>query len=299
MRKILLAIQTLRTHQWSKNLFVFAALVFSKRLFELHSFSQSLIGFALFSLASGSAYIFNDINDIKRDSQNPQKRLRPIAAGKISIPEAVGLFIFLGPVSIIASFCLKPTFGLIILSYIILNILYSVVLKHLVIIDVMVIAAGFLMRVMAGAELIDVYPSKWLILCTILLSLFLGFGKRRNEIIAMGEQANNHRDVLKHYNAYFLDQLIAVVMAATLIAYMLYTVSEETVNFFGNKYLIWTMPFVLYGLFRYFYLVHKKEKDPALACKGGAEFLLRDLPLLINIILWLISCIVIIYHFNR
>ncbi|MFH1230384.1 MAG: UbiA prenyltransferase family protein, partial [Planctomycetota bacterium] len=198
-----------------------------------------------------------------------------------------------GLVSIKASFYLKPIFGVIILIYIILNMLYSVILKHIVIVDVMVIAAGFMMRVMAGAELIDVYPSKWLILCTILLSLFLAFGKRRNEIMIMSEQANNYREVLKHYNAYFLDQMIAVVMAATLMAYMLYTVSEETVNFFGNKYLIWTIPFVLYGIFRYFYLVHKKEKysDPA-------ELLLRDLPLLVDIILWLISCVIIIYYFK-
>ena len=294
MHKILLIIQTLRPHHWSKNLFVFAALVFSKRLFESHSFTQSLIGFALFSLASGAAYIFNDINDIKSDSQNPQKRLRPIAAGKISIPLSIGLFIILGTVSIIASYWIKPTFGLIILIYIVLNMLYSVILKHIVIVDVMVIAAGFLMRVMAGAELIDVYPSKWLILCTILLSLFLALGKRRNEIMIMGEQTNNHRQVLKHYNAYFLDQMIVVVMAATLMAYMLYTVSEETVNFFGTKYLIWTVPFVLYGLFRYFYLVHRKEKDIY-----PVELLLRDLPLLIDIMLWLIGSIIIIYYFNR
>lgn len=290
MRKILFAIQTLRPYHWSKNLFVFAALVFSKRLFEMHSFTLSLIGFALFSLASGAAYIFNDIKDIESDRQNPQKRLRPIAAGKISIPLAIGLFIILGTVSIIASYWIKPTFGLIILIYIVLNMLYSVILKHIVIVDVMVIAAGFLMRVMAGAELIDVYPSKWLILCTILLSLFLALGKRRNEIMIMGEQTNNHRQVLKHYNAYFLDQMIVVVMAATLMAYMLYTVSEETVNFFGNKYLVWTVPFVLYGLFRYFYLVHKKEKN-----SESVELPFMDMPLLINIILWLIISIIIIY----
>jgi 4-hydroxybenzoate polyprenyltransferase len=283
-------LRLLRIHQWNKNLFIFAPLVFSKRLFESQSFFAVLIGFFLFSLASSSVYIFNDIQDIENDRQHPKKQHRPIVSGKISIPFAISLSIILGIVSLIASFYIKPAFGWIVLGYLILNLLYSITLKRVVILDVMTIAAGFVLRVMAGAEIVAVYPSSWLIICTILLSLFLAFSKRRHELVLLTDRANDHRAVLKHYSSYFLDQMIAVVTAATVISYMLYTVNEDTVQFFGTRHLVWTVPFVLYGIFRYLYLMHRKEEtgDPLEAVFG-------DIPILINVFLWVVTCIAIIY----
>jgi len=281
----------LRPEQWIKNLFLFVPLIFSKRLFDTSSFVGVLIGFALFSAASSSAYIFNDIRDMASDLQHPRKRFRPIASGKISLPFAMSLFVVSGMTSIIVSYSINHVFGLIVLSYIVLNVAYSLFLKHIVILDVMVIAAFFLLRVMAGASIVDIYPSSWLIVCTIFLALFLGFSKRRHEILILSDNANAHRKVLEHYSPpYFLDQMIGIVTACTVVSYMLYTVSEETVRFFGTRQLIWTVPFVLYGIFRYLYLVHIKEEggDPA-------GILLRDKPLLVNILLWSVSCIIIVY----
>jgi 4-hydroxybenzoate polyprenyltransferase len=286
-------LQLLRIHQWNKNLFIFAPLVFSKRLFESQSFLTVLIGFFLFSLASSSVYIFNDIRDIENDRQHPKKQHRPIVSGKISKPFAISLSIILGTVSFIASLYLKPAFGWIVLGYLILNLLYSMTLKRVVILDVMTIAGGFVLRVMAGAEIVAVYPSSWLIICTILLSLLLAFSKRRHELVLLTDRANNHRPVLKHYSSYFLDQMIAVVTAATVISYMLYTVSEDTVQFFGTRHLVWTVPFVLYGIFRYLYLMHQKKEsgDPLEAVFG-------DIPMLVNVFLWVVTCIAIIYFYG-
>lgn len=281
----------LRPTQWIKNFFLLTPLLFSKRLFDIGSFMDVLVGFALFSAASSSVYIFNDIRDIASDLQHPRKRLRPVASGKVSLPFAMSLAVILGMISTIISYLINHVFGLIVLGYIILNVAYSVFLKHIVIVDVMVIAACFLLRVMAGAAIVDIYPSSWLIVCTIFLALFLGFSKRRHEILILSNNANTHRKVLEHYSPpYFLDQMIGIVTACTVVSYMLYTISEETVKLFGTRQLLWTVPFVLYGIFRYLYLVHKKEEggDPA-------EIILKDKPLLINIILWAVSCLIIVY----
>jgi len=282
--------QLFRIRQWSKNLFIIAPLVFSKRLFECQAFMEVFWGFILFSIASSSIYIFNDIKDLENDRQHPQKKHRPIAAGKISVPFAMCLSIFLGISSLTVSFYVKTIFGWIVLIYIIINILYSLTLKHIVILDVMTIASGFVLRVVAGAEIVEIYPSNWLIICTILLSLFIGFSKRRHELVLLSTNANNHRTVLKDYSSYFIDQMIAVVTAATVMSYMLYTVSSETVKFFGTRHLIWTIPFVLYGIFRYLFLIHQKKEggDPT-------EVVLKDIPILLNILCWIIACIIIIY----
>jgi 4-hydroxybenzoate polyprenyltransferase len=281
----------LRPYQWSKNLLLFGPLVFSKKLFETQLCLELLVGFFLFSLASSSVYIFNDIRDIENDRQHPEKQHRPIASGRVSVPFAMSLSIVLGLVSLGGSFYLTPSFGGMVLGYTILNLLYSLGLKQLVILDVMSIAAGFVLRVMAGAKIVEVYPSNWLIICTILLSLFLGFSKRRHELLLLPEKPDSHRKVLKHYSSYFLDQMIAVVTSATVISYMLYTVSEQTVQFFGTRNLIWTVPFVLYGIFRYLYLVHQKAEggDPA-------DAISRDTPMLLNFLLWVMTCIIIIYY---
>jgi len=280
----------LRFKQISKNLFVFAPLVFSKRLFDWNSFSAVCIGFLLFCLASSSAYIFNDVKDIESDRQHPKKKFRPLPSGELSVKYALGLAMLLCSICLPGSFLLDLNFGLIIVGYIIINVLYSIVIKHIVILDVMAIAAGFVLRVLAGAAIIKAYPSNWLIICTILLALFLGFSKRRHELVLLTGDSHLHRKVLEHYSPYFLDQMISVVTAATVMSYMLYTVSEETIRFFGTRHLIWTVPFVLYGIFRYLYLVHKMEEggDPA-------ELMTKDKPLLVNILLWALSAIMIIY----
>jgi len=272
---------------------VFAPLVFSRRLFDRWAFLEVLAGFLIFSLAASSVYIFNDLTDIESDRRHSEKKSRPLPSGEISTQIAILISAVLCALSLAVSFLMDRQFGFIVLSYIIINALYSIILKHLVIIDVMVIAASFVLRVLAGAAIVRVYPSNWLIICTILLSLFLGFSKRRRELILLTDNANSHRQVLEHYSPYFLDQMISVVTATTVMSYMLYTVSDETIKFFGTRQLLWTVPFVLYGIFRYLYLVHQKEGggDPS-------EIVLKDKPLLINILLWGISCISLIYVFK-
>ena len=286
-------LKLMRLKQFNKNLFVFAPLVFSKRLFDWHSFFDVFVAFILFCLASSSVYIFNDIKDIESDRQHPQKRFRPLPSGEVSVTVARILSAALGIVCLIFSFLLSLQFGLTVLIYIIINLFYSIALKNIVILDVMVIAAGFVLRVLGGAVIVDIYPSSWLIICTILLSLFMGFSKRRHELALLSEDSALHRKVLEHYSPYFLDQMISVVTAATVMSYMLYTVSDQTVVFVGTRHLIWTVPFVFYGIFRYLYLVHQKEEgsDPA-------ELMIKDRPLLIDILLWAISCILIIYVFK-
>jgi len=284
------SLKLLRINQWIKNLFMFAPLMFSKQIFRPQAFIEVFLGFVIFSLASSSVYIFNDLQDINSDKQHPQKKNRPLPSGKISQQTAARAAIFLSVISLGASFYIDSTFGFIVLTYIIINVFYSIILKHLVILDVMVIAAGFVLRVLAGAAVVKVYPSNWLLICTTLLALFLGFSKRRHELVILAGSAYSHRKVLEHYNTHYLDQMIAIVTAATVMSYMLYTVSEETVKFFGTRQLIWTVPFVFYGIFRYLFLIHKKEKggDPA-------EIMIQDKPLLINLFLWIISVIIIIY----
>lgn len=283
-------IQLLRVKQWNKNLFVFAALVFSRKLFHLPDVALAAAGFALFSLASSAVYIFNDIRDAESDFRHPQKKSRPVASGRVSARIASIIAVILGATALLGAFALDKGFWSVLAIYVILNLAYSVILKQIVIIDVMVVAAGFVLRVLAGETVISVAPSSWLVICTILLALFLAFGKRRHEIVIMGDEADSHRPVLEYYSLYFLDQMMSVVTASTVISYMLYTVSEDTYRFFGTRHLLWTTPFVLYGIFRYLYLVHRKEKggDPA-------SLMFSDKPLFINIVLWMLSCVLIIY----
>ena len=280
----------MRIQQWIKNFFIFAALIFSGNLFILKDFLLTTAGFILFSLLASGVYIFNDIIDIEHDRNHPLKSHRPLPSGKLSKSIALISSLVLILLSITVSFILKTQFAVILLIYLIINVWYSYHLKNVVILDVMTIAAGFVLRVVSGAVIIDVPTSEWLIICTILLSLFLGFSKRRHELIILENSANSHRSVLQDYSPYFLDQMIGIVTATTVMSYALYTISEETIRKFGTKNLIYTVPFVLYGIFRYLYLVHKKEK-------GGnpTKLMLTDIPLLLNVILWIIVAIIIIY----
>lgn len=280
----------MRIGQWVKNLFIFAALIFSGNLFSLGDLYLTLQGFLLFSLVASGVYIFNDVVDIEKDKLHPVKSRRPLASGKLPPRVALGFSISLVLGAVMLSYFLNPNFSLIILFYLIINIWYSYQLKSIVIVDVMTISAGFVLRVVAGAVIINVPTSEWLIICTVLLALFLGFGKRRHELSILERHADTHRPVLQHYSTYFLDQMIGIVTATTVISYALYTISDETVQKFGTKNLIYTVPFVLYGIFRYLYLIHKKEE-------GGnpTRLMIKDLPMVINMVLWISSAIIIIY----
>ncbi|HHT9115164.1 MAG: decaprenyl-phosphate phosphoribosyltransferase [Planctomycetes bacterium] len=281
---------SMRPEQWIKNFFVFTALLFSKNLLNPSKDIEAIIGFIIFCMITGCAYMINDFVDLEKDKLHPAKSRRPLASGKLKKDTAVKIVVLVCLASLFFAFYMNILFGIVVLAYFLLNIGYSIYLKNIVIIDVVSIAAGFVLRVLGGAVIISVVASQWLILCTILLSLFLGFSKRRHELILLEDNATSHRKVLEHYSPYFLDQMIAVVTASTLICYALYTMSRDTVEKLGTSKLIYTIPFVLYGIFRYLYLVHQKEE-------GGSptEIMFTDKPMIINICLWVISSVVFIY----
>jgi len=282
---------SMRPEQWIKNFFVFTALLFSKNLLNLSKDIDALVGFIIFCMITGCSYIINDLVDLEKDKLHPTKSQRPIASGRLNKTTAIKITTIICLVSLSFAFYINSFFGIIVLTYFLLNIGYSIYLKNIVIIDVVTIASGFVLRVLGGAVIISVTSSQWLILCTILLSLFLGFSKRRHELILLEDNATGHRKVLEHYSPYFLDQMISVVTASTLICYALYTMSKDTIEKLGTSKLIYTIPFVLYGIFRYLYLVHQKEK-------GGSptEVVFTDKPMIINISLWVIASVMFILY---
>jgi 4-hydroxybenzoate polyprenyltransferase len=283
--------KTMRPRQWPKNLFVYTALVFDEKLFLPEYFILVTTAFALLCLLSSSVYIINDLADIEKDRQHPTKRNRPLAAGKLSKTVAVVAAILFIGLSVGGGFALSVYFGLLALLYLVVNLLYSFWLKNVVIIDVMIVAAGFVIRVAAGTVLFDVQRfSPWLYVGMSLLALFIILGKRRHEITLLSHDANSHRAVLANYNLELLDQLISIVTASTIIAYTFYTFTAE--NLPANHTMMLTVPFVAYGIFRYLYLIHVKRE-------GGApdELLFKDMPLLVSVILWGISAITVLYFF--
>jgi len=283
-------VRSLRPQQWLKNLFIFAPLIFSQNLGNFILFLKSSLAFAIFCLLSGALYILNDLKDIDEDKLHPIKSQRPLASGRLKENVAILAFFLLSALSILLSLLLNWHFLLMAFLYFILQVAYSFRLKHVVILDVFIVAAGFLIRVIAGGLAIKVYISPWLLVCTTLLALFLSLGKRRHEIILLDEEATSHRPILAEYSPYLLDQMISVVTASTVIAYCLYTISGETVTKFGTTHLIFTVPFVLYGIFRYLYLIHRKSQG------GTPEILiLKDKPLLADIFLWIVCSTAIIY----
>jgi 4-hydroxybenzoate polyprenyltransferase len=284
---------SMRPRQWIKNLIVFAALIFARRLLEPRLLLLSTYAFLVFCATSGGVYIVNDLLDSDRDRKHPAKSRRPIASRALGTLPALTAAVLLLSGSIMTGFVLSTPFGAALLIYTALNLGYSVWLKEIVIIDVMVIAAGFVLRAVAGALIIDVDISTWLIMCTILLSLFLAFCKRRQELEDLRE-AHDHRPSLKEYSVDYIDQMIGVVTSATLVAYILYTVSPEVEQKLGTHHLYVTVPFVLYGIFRYLYLVHRKGR-------GGSptQALLTDRPLLVCVGLWALSVVLLIYGFGR
>ncbi|MEO0101097.1 MAG: decaprenyl-phosphate phosphoribosyltransferase [candidate division WOR-3 bacterium] len=283
-------IKSLRPLQWSKNAFVFAGLFFSQNLFHLSYLLKSLAAFFLFSFISGATYIINDIKDREEDKVHPKKRFRPIASGRLKVSFAFPFALILIILSLILGYLLNQNFFWVLFSYLLLTLAYSFFLKDIVILDLLVIAFGFVLRALAGTVVISVNLSVWLFICTILLALFLGITKRKAEITLLGDSAINHRSVLSHYSHNFLDQMTSVVTAATVVSYAIYTVAPETVAKFGTDKLIFTIPFVLYGIFRYLYLIYHAEflENPEWA-------LVKDPPLTTAILLWALSVVLIIY----
>ncbi len=283
-------IESLRPKQWIKNLSIFAAIVFSQNLHNLNMLLKVCAACLIFSLLSGCIYLINDVLDMENDLQHPLKCQRPIPAGRLNPKAAIITSIGLSCLCLAVAFWLEPQFGLVAAIYFALLAGYSLKLKQIVILDVMVIALGFVLRVVSGALVIQVEISSWLLLCTILLALFLALSKRRHELVLLDKYAVTHRKILREYSPYFLDQMIAVVTASTLMAYALYTMSAETIAKFNTTHLNLTVPFVLYGIFRYLYLVHQRGK-------GGSPttIMLTDAPLIINVFLWLVSVEFILY----
>lgn len=283
-------LKTLRPQQWIKNLFIFAPLIFSENVFNLAPLVKTILAFVIFCLLSGSVYILNDLRDIEEDTRHPVKSKRPLASGRLKKSHALVTLVLLSAASLAMAGILNRNFFAAALLYFLIQILYSGWLKHVVILDAFIIAAGFFIRVVAGGLAIEVYISPWLLICTTLLALFLALSKRRHEIVLLEKEAGNHRPILREYSPYLLDQMIAVVTASTVIAYCLYTIAEETVSKFGTRNLIFTVPFVLYGIFRYLYLIHQKTEG------GSPETLIiKDRPLLVDIFLWILTAVLIIY----
>jgi 4-hydroxybenzoate polyprenyltransferase len=282
---------SLRPHQWTKNLLVFAGLVFGKKLFDPTAVVTTVEAFAIFCGLSGVVYLVNDVADRETDRRHPTKRRRPIPAGDLPVSVAVAAALIIATAALAAAFSLGWPLGLVAAIYLILQLLYSFRLKHIVIMDALTLSIGFVLRAVAGAVAIGVVISHWLLVCTILLALFIALAKRRHELVLLADGATSHRPILGEYSAYLLDQMIAVVTASTLIAYIFYTISPETEQKFGTTWLGLTIPFPLYGIFRYLYLVHRREG-------GGspAELLLTDRPLLACVILWVTAVVLIIYR---
>jgi 4-hydroxybenzoate polyprenyltransferase len=281
---------SLRPRQWVKNLFVFGGLIFGQRLFVPPAVGAALAAFAIFCGLSGAIYLLNDVADRDKDRLHPDKRMRPIASGRLPVRTALvaaGVLIVGG---LAAALWLSRPFALVALTYVVLLSAYSARLKHVVIVDVLVVAIGFVLRAAAGALVIGVAISGWLLICTVLLALFLALGKRRHEVLTLGESAAGHRPILAEYSAGLLDQMIAVVTASTVTAYALYTMSPETVAKFHTPFLPATLPFVLYGIFRYLYLLYHRQL-------GGnpTDMVVRDRPLVLNTLLWMIVVLLIIY----
>lgn len=282
---------SLRPDQWTKNLIVFAALIFAVKLLDPAALALASAAFLIFCVLSGCVYLINDVSDRESDRQHPLKRLRPIASGALGAGTALAWAIGLGVVALAAAFALRPLFALAAAAYLALFVWYTHTLKHVVILDVMSIAIGFVLRAVAGGLVIGVPVSDWLLVCTILLALFLGLAKRRHEITMLADGASGHRRILEEYDPYLLDQMIAIVAAATLVVYIIYCASPETAERFGTRLLVLTTPFPIYGIFRYLYLVHRKHG-------GGSpsDMLLRDRPLLGCVALWAIAVVLIIYR---
>jgi 4-hydroxybenzoate polyprenyltransferase len=273
-------VRTMRPKQWTKNAAIFAALIFDAKVFQRGPLLRTLAGFLLMCAVTGAVYIVNDLADVKKDRQHPTKRNRPLASGQLPAPVAVAGAVVLLAVALPLALWLDVYFGLIAASYLVLQIAYTFLLKNYVIVDVLAISAGFVLRVGAGVPLVPADRfSPWLYICTTLLALFLGFGKRRQELVLLQGQARNHRAILGEYSVPFLDEMINVVISAVIVAYSLYTFTA--VNVPPNHLMMLTIPFPIYGLFRYLYLIHIRGEVSA-----PDEVLLKDRPIQLTVLAW-------------
>ncbi|MBV6521959.1 MAG: Decaprenyl-phosphate phosphoribosyltransferase [Gemmatimonadaceae bacterium] len=283
-------VRLLRPRQWIKNIFILAPLLFSGRALDGGAQLRAAAAFAVFCLLASGVYAFNDVIDRESDRAHPLKRSRPVAAGAIPVSGAMVTALALVCVSVALAFAVAPGVGAIAVAYLAINVLYGLVLKRVVIVDVFAIASFFVLRLLAGAAAVRVQPSVWLLLCGGLLALYLGFAKRRHELVLLGDGSSDHRAVLSQYTTGFLDQLSVVLLAVTIVSYIMYTVESPTSQAVGSQALSYSTVFVLYGVFRYLYLVHRHE--------GGnpAETLLTDRSLLAAGVLWVVYCAVVIYR---
>ena len=280
----------MRPQEWTKNLLVFSGVIFSKSLTDVNSIWISVLGFAVFCAASSGVYLFNDLCDLKADREHPVKRNRPIASGVLDINFARVAMVALFAVAVAGALALGQGFALIIGVYLVTCLAYSLRLKDIVILDVILIASGFVLRAVSGAVLIGVAASEWLLLCTSMVALLIGFGKRRHELVLLEGTAGNHRRSLSDYSLEFLDSIMAICAGSALITYALYTRADETIARVGSRGMLITIPFVVYGIFRYLFLIHKRKAggDPV-------QILLRDRPTLLNLALWIITAGLVIY----
>lgn len=287
-------LQVLRPHQWVKNLFIFAGIVFARQLGDLHALELTVLGFFCLSFASSAVYVFNDIRDVEEDRLHPRKRTRPIASGALSVGSAAGIGVGVALLGIIGSYLLNPAFCLLVCGYLVLQAGYILMFKHMVLLDVLAIAIGFVLRAISGAILIGVDISEWLVLCTFTLCLFMGFSKRQCELNAMAEnggaKADSHRKTLAHYTPMLITQLTTVSAGIAVICFLLYAVDDRTVSEFGTRYLAYTLPLVVYAVFRFALLVETKQVD------GPTDVMLTDRPFQITLVLWLLAAYTIINY---
>jgi 4-hydroxybenzoate polyprenyltransferase len=282
-------LRAMRPKHWIKNVFVFAPLVFAHQLGDERSVLLAVAAFVIFCMLSSSVYLVNDIADRHADALHPKKKHRPLASGELS-PRTAGIAaLVLAAVALFTALALSPPFAAVACTYLLTNLAYSLALKRVVILDVMLVAAGFLLRAWAGSVVIGVEMSHWLVLCTGLIALFLGFVKRRQEIVSFG-QATEQRPILREYSLPFLDQMISVVTASTLLAYVLYAFSPEVAAKLGTRWLGVTIPFVLFGIFRYLYLVHQRGEG-----ENPTALVLTDRPVLITVVLWGVAVVLALY----
>ncbi|MEE2755929.1 MAG: decaprenyl-phosphate phosphoribosyltransferase [Myxococcota bacterium] len=283
-------IRALRPHQWVKNVFVFAALIFSRNLLQTDLLFQSVMAFMAFSLTASSIYLINDVADYERDRLHPKKSKRPIASDQVKRPTAVVMAIFVATTGLGLAWYLNRATGIVLTVYGVMNLAYSFRLKHIVLLDVFIIAAGFLLRVSAGAFAIGVPVSPWLLLCTFFVALFLAFCKRRHELVSLGEDAASHRGILAEYSTPFIDKMVSALASMTVMSYALYTIDPTVIARLGTDGLLMTLPIVLLGVFRYLYLVHQRHQ-------GGSptEIVLRDRSIQAIAILYLAVVVCCIY----
>jgi 4-hydroxybenzoate polyprenyltransferase len=289
MNKLLDLLRLMRPHQWVKNAFVFTGLLFGHAWHDTNLVTQVVMAFAAFCMVSSAVYVFNDIVDLEQDRLHPRKCQRPLAAGKVDILSAVMLALLLGALGLGLAYSASPKVLLILVGYALMNIAYTLRLKHVVILDVFIIATGFMLRILAGTLGVGIPPSQWLLLCGLMVTLFLGFTKRRAEIIALAEDKAAHRKVLEHYSPVLLDKMIGITAAGLIMSYSLYTMNADTIRIHGTANLIYTVPFVMYGVFRYIYLLHHQSRggDPS-------HDLVRDPHLFIVVGAWLLATILLI-----